>query len=377
MKLVFVSNYFNHHQKPLCDALSRQCESFFFVSSGVMREERRQLGYGIEEPAYVIRGYESAETETAKKLIREADVILCGAAKDAFTDPALYRGKPVFYVSERLFKSPEKRWQLPLRAIRYYNRFERGQQSYLLCSGAYTAADFSRTGTFRNRCFKWGYFPETKQYDINDLLSSKDPKKLLWCGRMLGWKHPEYAKETARRLKADGVDFSMELIGIGEQTEAVKKMIALHQLQDRVELSGAMKPSEVRSHMEKAGIFLFTSDRQEGWGAVLNEAMNSGCAVIASDMAGATSYLVKDGINGLSFHSGDCESLYQKARRLLEDPSFQKQLGLAAYDTITGSWNAETAASRVIKMAECLIEKKEPLLYFDDGPGSKAMESVR
>ena len=34
--------------------------------------------------------------------------------------------------------------------------------------------------------------------------------------------------------------------------------------------------------MEKADIFLFTSDRREGWGAVANEAMNSACALVVS-----------------------------------------------------------------------------------------------
>ena len=33
--------------------------------------------------------------------------------------------------------------------------------------------------------------------------------------------------------------------------------------------------------MEQADIYLFTSDRNEGWGAVANEAMNSACAMVA------------------------------------------------------------------------------------------------
>jgi hypothetical protein len=37
-----------------------------------------------------------------------------------------------------------------------------------------------------------------------------------------------------------------------------------------------MPPEEVRVHMEQSNIYLFTSDFGEGWGAVLNEAMNSG-----------------------------------------------------------------------------------------------------
>ena len=53
--------------------------------------------------------------------------------------------------------------------------------------------------------------------------------------------------------------------------------------------------------MKKHHIYCLTSDKNEGWGAVLNEAMSSGCCPVSSIEAGATPYLVKDGVNGFSF----------------------------------------------------------------------------
>ena len=47
--------------------------------------------------------------------------------------------------------------------------------------------------------------------------------------------------------------------------------------------------------MEKSHIHLFTSNHLEGWGAVVNEAMNSGCAVVANREAGAVPYLIEHG----------------------------------------------------------------------------------
>ena len=40
-------------------------------------------------------------------------------------------------------------------------------------------------------------------------------------------------------------------------------------LSDSVELLGAMAPEKVREYMEKSGIFMFTSDFNEGWSTVL------------------------------------------------------------------------------------------------------------
>ena len=45
--------------------------------------------------------------------------------------------------------------------------------------------------------------------------------------------------------------------------------------------------------MEESEIYLVTSDRKEGWGAVVNEAMNSGCAVVADHMIGAAPWMIR------------------------------------------------------------------------------------
>ena len=122
--------------------------------------------------------------------------------------------------------------------------------------------------------------------------------------------------------------------------------------------------------MEAASIFLFTSDRNEGWGAVLNESMNSGCAVVACDAIGAVPFLMKDGENGLCYHSGNQNELYEKVKYLLENPQVCRKLGENAYDTMITMWNAEVAAERLVRLVECLQKGEDtPFLH---GPCSKA-----
>ena len=337
-----------------------------------MRQERKRLGYGIEEPEYVVHGYENEYFAKAKMLIRSADVIIYGGAQGAFAKPSLYRDKTVLYYSERLFKTRPQKWQLLLKAIKYYFRFTYRRNSFLLCAGAYTAADFAKTHTFKNRCYRWGYFPAAKRYDIANLTKHKDKRKILWCGRLLSWKHPECAIEVARRLKSDGIDFCMDIIGIGECEDQMKALIAKHHLDDCVRLLGAMTPDEVRLYMETAGIFIFTSDRQEGWGAVLNEAMNSVCAVVASHEIGAVPYLVEDNKNAMIYPSSDTDTLYQKVRYLLENTVEQERLGRAAYQTIVSEWNAEVAAKRLITLSKHILEGEAPDNLYTSGPCSKA-----
>lgn len=49
MQVVFVSNYFNHHQLSFCDALYELLEgSFCFLQTQPMEEERVKMGWQAE-----------------------------------------------------------------------------------------------------------------------------------------------------------------------------------------------------------------------------------------------------------------------------------------------------------------------------------------
>ena len=244
----------------------------------------------------------------------------------------------------------------------------------MLCASAYTAGDYAKFGLFRGRCYKWGYFPETIRYpSIDDLIDRKAKATILWCGRFLDWKHPDDVIEVAKRLRDAGCCFKIEMIGTGEMEQQLKRQASdAGLLETNIRFLGAMSPEAVRRHMESAGICLFTSDRQEGWGAVLNEAMNSGCAVVASDAAGATPYLVNDGVNGSVYHSGNIQELYEKVRRLLENTTMQYSFGKAAYQTITELWNAEVAAKRFLQLSQALLNGTDASRLFADGPCSPA-----
>ena len=53
MRVVFVSNYFNHHQRPLCEAFSgADGVDFCFYQTEPMEEERVRMGWGIDITDY-------------------------------------------------------------------------------------------------------------------------------------------------------------------------------------------------------------------------------------------------------------------------------------------------------------------------------------
>lgn len=376
MKIVFVSNYYNHHQHALSQALDRITEGqYHFVATSEMRADRKALGYGQWElPPYVILAHLSEEeNRRSRKLIEDADVVIVGSAPWDMIKSRVSAGKLVFRYCERPLKQEKISVRQRIHFLKTRLTCGKNRSVYLLCAGGYVAADYDRFGCFRGRSYQWGYFPQTSRYAVPDqLLAEKEKTTILWAGRFLDWKHPELALQVAKRLREDGYSFNLTMIGTGNMGDELEGLVREYGLQACVHLTGAMRPEQVRQHMEKAGIYLLTSDRQEGWGAVLNESMNSGCAIVASHAAGAVPYLLKDGENGLIFKSGDADALYEKVKKLLDAPQKQAELGRKAYDTITQLWNAEVAAQRLAELSSHILAgEKRPALY-ESGPCSPA-----
>lgn len=371
MKIVMLSNYFNHHQKPLSDSFNCLTEcGYSFIEAENMDNTRRTLGWRSDISApYVC----SADNEKSNICINEADVIIAGSFPEKAIHKCIVSDRTVFRYSERPLKKGSEPAKFIPRFFKWHYLNPPGKSVYMLCASAFTAGDYRKFGLFKNRCFKWGYFPETIHYDdLDGLLKDKTANSILWCGRFLDWKHPDDALKIAFQLKKEGIDFHLKMIGSGPMENELRRMIDEYGISDCAELLGSMPPEQVRQHMEKSGILLFTSDRKEGWGAVLNEAMNSGCAVVASHAAGSVPYLVKDKESGLVYHSGDTEELYGKAKQLLANPDKQRKLGEAAYHTVADLWNAETAAQRFVQLSQAIMDGDKYPNLFQDGPCSIA-----
>lgn len=376
MKIVYVSNFMNHHQLPISMELYKNLgNEYKFIALERVPAERLSMGYEDMNHKYpfVIAAYNSEEVyRRCMRLIQDCDVLLVGSAPNEIMEKRLKRGKVTIKCSERYFKEGNSWVLFPryfYRAMKHIRRFQK-YPLYYLCSSAYTAADVNAFSNFRGRTFKWGYFPEVRIYEnIEDLIVRKNTTSILWVARFIELKHPDVPIRVAKKLKSAGYQFEMNLIGNGELVDSIRSVIKEEGLEDCVNLLGAMSPKEVRNYMESTGIFMFTSDFNEGWGAVMNESMNSGCAVVASHAVGSVPFLLKDGENGLIYKNGDIDDLYNKVELLIRDIDLQRKLGREAYRTMTEVWNAKNAANRLITLLQQLSDGVTP---YKEGPCSNA-----
>ena len=373
MKIVFLSNFYNHHQSSISKELYQQTNGWYrFVATEPMPEDRKKLGYADIKDEFVVQyGKNADQDRQIQQWIDEAEAVVVGSAPEHLLENRKKLRKLILRYSERPLKNGFQWWKYPLRYFAWHRRNPHDAPIYMLCASAYTAKDYAKFGLFQNRTLKWGYFPQCITYEkVERMIDQKQVTEILWCGRFLDWKHPDDAVAVAARLKKTNYPFHLTVVGMGEMEDQLKEMVAEYGLEHDVTFTGSVSSEQVRAYMERAGIYLMTSDRKEGWGAVLNEAMNSGCAVVASREAGAVPYLVRDGVNGMIYDKCRVDALYEKTAFLLDHPEEQQRLGIAAYETITGMWNAKESAKRLVEVVNGLHDGSGE--QFLEGPCSKA-----
>lgn len=365
MKIVFISNALDHIQIPLCDAFLEQTKGeFSYIAMGqssAIRSSITATDINKSKP-YVIRPYESAEEDNrARKEIEEADAVILGTAPEEYVKNRILENKLTFRYMERLYKTPFNLKNAPRRivsAFLHHSRYQ-SKQLYLLCAGAYAACDHERFGNYKNKRYVWGYFPAFQPHDVCEYLARKDKNsvvEIIWVGRFVELKHPEQVIALAKYLKSKQVKFHINMIGYGELLEKCQKMAKEDKLEE-LDVLGPKSPEDVRTYMDNANILLFTSDREEGWGAVVNEGMNSVCAVVASAAAGVSPYLVSDGENGFLYDCGNQDSLNKKVERIIKDKELREKLAAQGYQTVKDYWNPKNAVSSFLELADSILKK--------------------
>ncbi len=368
--VVFVSNGVNTHVLPLFQAFLKHPDIVFtfLACDEEQAYSAKRVSLTPEEEKHLV--FYHRDPQKGQSLIEGADFLILGMADPALLKKAAKEGKIIFHYSEHFSKNKK------LMALRYlHNHFLfrtiSNNRGYLLAASAFAGQDFAKAHLYRGRNLFWGYFPKgncgvdlsSKTYSLGS------PLKVLYSGRLLDWKHPEMALRAAETLFEAKIPFEVTIIGEGEMMETLKSSLKDKPYSNSVSLLGYQDNAKALKAMADANVFLFPSDRGEGWGAVLNEAMSSQCAVLASGKAGSTGFLVNDGENGFTF--SDDDEFQDKLLRLAQEEGLANRLGLAAKATIEKTWNATIAVNNLLSVYACLSQKQKiPDTLIEQGPGT-------
>lgn len=379
MTLTFFTNLVHHHQIPLADEFYKILgDDYRYVATMPMPEFLVKGGYDrcIERP-YIVRAYENEkEKKDALWLANSSDVVICGAAPEEWMINRKKANKITFHYNERWLKTNLIRSFGPKNLLYVWlNHFRfRTKRTFMLCASAFTASDVHKFGCYPQKCFKWGYITKVQNefQDISTFTNNEKVISIMWCARFLDWKHPELPVLLASRLKKRGFVFKLDMYGSGKLLEATKDLAVNLDVADVVNFCGNMPNSQILAAMREHSIFLFTSDRNEGWGAVVNEAMSNGCAVVGSDEIGSVPFLVEDGVNGVVFKSRNIDSLEEKICLLLSNPKKMNLVREQALLTMQQVWNPQNAALKFLDLVDYIERDKLHEYKLKDGPASWA-----
>ena len=379
MKIVFFINYLNHHQVAITDEL-HNClrEDFICVCTRPLDSSELKGGKDYSDRAYCINS--SSNTDNYMRALNyacTADVCVFGGDSLEF---AIQRAKNnnsglSFEMSERWLKRGSVNLLSPrlMKNLWYYYKYFRKQQFSKLCASAYAALDQYVMHSYRGRCYKWGYFTKVQDFNLEDRVDLRRTLsiKFMWCARFIKWKHPELPVKLAASLKEKGYKFTIDMYGSGAELNRIKNLAVKLGVTDVLTFCGNLPNDQILNQMRKHDIFLFTSDKNEGWGVVANEAMSCGCVLVGSDATGCVPFLLKDGENGCVFKSCNIQSLISKVEYLLDNPDEIKRMAINGYYTITNIWSPRNAVSNLLQLISDLKSGCDTSIF--DGPCSKAI----
>jgi glycosyltransferase involved in cell wall biosynthesis len=159
-----------------------------------------------------------------------------------------------------------------------------------------------------------------------------DTAVVVGFGRMVYKKGFHVAIKAMSDL-AERADAVLVLAGDGDARPELTRQAQAAGLGERVIFLGHVPRPEVAGLLAAADIFVLPSIHDQagnvdGLPNVLLEAMASGCAIVASDLAGVR--LAMENSHGLLVPEGEPRALSEAIDRLLREPSFRAGLGAAA-----------------------------------------------
>ena len=178
---------------------------------------------------------------------------------------------------------------------------------FILAMGQSGVSWFEAAGYDSARLFPFAYVTEAP------IRVSRDNGEGNQCGtfRIVYLGHILRRKDGVTAIRALGMlssgDWQFDIFGTGPDLRRWKKAASESGVADRIRFHPAVDNRTIGNVLQHADLLLLPS-RNDGWGAVVNEALMSGVPVVCSDNCGAAD-LLREPWRGCTFKTGSADSL--------------------------------------------------------------------
>ncbi len=197
-------------------------------------------------------------------------------------------------------------------------------------------------------------------YFFSDHEENRKKDQILFVGRLVEKKGLDLLLSSMVRLRADGINLTLKIVGDGPLGEQYKNFVRENLEEGVVDFIGAV-PAEILSTYYKESTLLVVPSKkakdgdQEGLGLVVIEAMACGCPVLVSDHA-AFKDTVQDMKTGVVFSLDNPEDISRKIQFLITNDDLRKQLTVNGLKK-SNEYGVENIAKKIDGLYKRSLEK--------------------
>lgn len=170
--------------------------------------------------------------------------------------------------------------------------------------------------------------------------------RLVCVGRLHEQKGQLILVDAIARLRDEGIEVSVTLVGDGEMRTPLEQLIHDRHLDDHIEITGWADAAEVRRQLTSARALVLPSFA-EGLPVVIMEAFALGRPVITTYVGGIPE-LVSPGENGWLIPAGDIDSLIDAIKQVLATPVDRlSEMGRQGRERIRAQHDVMTEAAKL------------------------------
>ncbi|MFZ5424211.1 MAG: glycosyltransferase family 4 protein [Patescibacteria group bacterium] len=174
--------------------------------------------------------------------------------------------------------------------------------------------------------FKHANIDSERKIPTTNKILNKDDILVLFLGRVIWTKGPQFVIESAKELVKSGYsNVYFVIAGPGELENELKQKIKEYGLEEKVFMTGSLEYDKVKHLYSISDIFVNPSHHNEGLPNTLLEAGSSELLVIASDNGGTTE-LVINNETGIVIPQKDQQALTNALTWALNNPQEAKKL---------------------------------------------------
>ncbi len=153
---------------------------------------------------------------------------------------------------------------------------------------------------------------------------------VLYMGRLKKYKSIHHLIVAFARVREKIPDAQLMIVGAGDYSDDLKKLVASMKLDEAVEFTGFVSKEDKLDRLRRSHVAVLPS-LKEGWGLTNIEANAVGTTVIAANSPGLRDS-VCDGKSGLLYEYGNIDHLTEKLYTVLSDSEVRNKLESGALE---------------------------------------------